>query len=115
MQLIQSKSFTVQLKTRNPPSVGTIWDLIKRMASILEKIVLFCTGMPWMSAQKAFSFMDTNNPAAFMTHPLLLFLSDKMPYAKLSYDIEILNHTHAILGLIADIQVTQFLAGEAVA
>ncbi len=58
--------------------------------------------------------MDTNNPTALRTHPFPLFPADKMPYAELSYHIEILNHTHAILGFITDIQVAQCLTGEAV-
>ncbi len=58
--------------------------------------------------------MDANYPAAFRTYPFLPFPVDKMPYAELSYHIEILNRTHAILGFIADIQVAQFLAGEIV-
>ncbi len=45
--------------------------------------------------------MDTNNPAALWTHPFLLLFIDKVPYTELSYNIEILNHTHAILGSIA--------------
>ncbi len=58
--------------------------------------------------------MDTNNPAAFRTHPFLLFPVDKMPYAEFSYDIEIFDHAHAVLGFLADIQVAQFLARETV-
>lgn len=49
--------------------------------------------------------MDTNDSTAFWIHPFLLFFADKMPYAELSYNIEILNHAHAILGSIAIIQV----------
>ncbi len=58
--------------------------------------------------------MDTNYSTAFRTYPFLPFPVDKMPYAELSYHIEILNHTHAILGFIADIQVAQLLARETV-
>ncbi len=58
--------------------------------------------------------MNTNNPAALRTRPFLLFPADKMLYAKLSYNVEILNHAHAILGFIANIQAVQFLARKTV-
>ncbi len=58
--------------------------------------------------------MDTDNPAALRTYPFPFFPADKMPYAELSNYIEILNHTHAILGFITDIQVAQCMAGETV-
>ena len=58
--------------------------------------------------------MNTNYLAAFGTGPPFLFVSNEMPYAKFPYVLEIVNHTHTILGSIALIQVIQPGARKAV-
>ena len=54
--------------------------------------------------------MNTYYLTALGTGPLFLFVSNEMSYAELLYVHEIVNHTHAILGSIALIQVIQPVA-----
>ena len=54
--------------------------------------------------------MNTYQLAALRTGPSFLFVSNEMSYAELLYVHEIINHTHAILGSIALIQVIQPVA-----
>ncbi len=58
--------------------------------------------------------MNTDYLAASGAGPLLLFVSNELPYADLLYVHEIVNHTHTILGSIALIQVIQSVARKAV-
>ena len=58
--------------------------------------------------------MNTYQLTAPGTGPPFLFVSQKMSYAGLLYVHEIVNHTHAILGPIALIQVIQPVARKAV-
>jgi hypothetical protein len=67
-----------------------------------------------MFARKALRLMNTNYLTALRTGPPFLFISNKMPYTELPYVLEILNHTHTILGSIAFIQMVQPVAGKAV-
>jgi hypothetical protein len=70
---------------------------------------------PLVPASKALRFMNTDCLAALRTGPPYLFVSKKLSYAGLFYIFDIVNHTHAILGFIALIQVVQAGAGETVA
>ena len=58
--------------------------------------------------------MNTNDLTALGTGPPFLFVSNEMSYAELFYFLEIINHTHTILGSIALIQVVQPGARKAV-
>jgi len=51
--------------------------------------------------------MNTNCLATVRTCPPYIFVSDKLPYAKLPDALEIINHAHSILRSIALIQVIQ--------
>jgi hypothetical protein len=70
---------------------------------------------PLVFARKALRLMNTNYLAALGTGPPFLFVSNEMSYAELAYVLEIINHTHAILGSIALIQMVQFITRKAVA
>jgi hypothetical protein len=65
-------------------------------------------------AIKALWLVNTDYLAALGTGPPFLFVSDEMSYPELPYLDEIVNHTHAILGSIALIQMTQPVARKAV-
>jgi hypothetical protein len=58
--------------------------------------------------------VNTNYLAAPGAGPFSLFVSNEVPYAELAYVLEIVNHTHTILGSIALIQVFQPGARKAV-
>jgi hypothetical protein len=62
---------------------------------------------PLVSARKAMRLMNTNYLPAFGTGPPRLFVSNKMSHAELPYVLEIVNHTHTILGSVPLIQVFQ--------
>ena len=51
--------------------------------------------------------MNTNYLAALGTGPPFLFVSNEMPYTELPDVLEIVNHTHAILGSVPLIQMVQ--------
>ncbi len=51
--------------------------------------------------------MHTDDLAASGTSPSLFFVPDEMSYAGVPYHLEIVNHTHAVLGSVALIQVLQ--------
>jgi hypothetical protein len=61
--------------------------------------------MPLVSTRNAVFFMDTNDLTALGADPPFLFVSNEMSYAKRPYADEIVNHTHAVFGSIALIQV----------
>ena len=69
---------------------------------------------PLVSASKALRLMNANYLTALGTGPPFLFVSNEMSYAELVYVLEIVNHTHTILGSIALIQVVQPGARKAV-
>ena len=58
--------------------------------------------------------MNANHLTALGTGPLLLFISNKMSYAKCPYGLEIVDHAHAIIASIALIQMGQPCTGKAV-
>jgi hypothetical protein len=58
--------------------------------------------------------MNTNCLPAFGTGPPCLFVSNETSHAELHYVLEIVNHTHTILGPIPVIQVVQHGAGKAI-
>jgi hypothetical protein len=58
--------------------------------------------------------MNTEHLAAFWANPPFFFVSDEMPYAKISYVLKVADHAHAVLGSITLIQMLQSVAGEAV-
>ena len=58
--------------------------------------------------------MNTDYLAALGTGPPFLFVPNEMPYAELLYVLEIVNHTHTILGSIALVQVLQRGARKAI-
>jgi len=58
--------------------------------------------------------MNAEHLAAFRADPPFFFVSDEMPYAKISYVLKVADHAHAILGSITLIQMLQPVAGEAV-
>ena len=70
---------------------------------------------PLVSTRKALRLMNTDYLTAFRTGPLFFFVCNEISYAKLPYLLEIVNHTHAILGSISLIQVVQPDAWKAVA
>jgi hypothetical protein len=45
--------------------------------------------------------MNADQITALRACPLLLFISDKMPNAKIPDGLEIFDHAHAVLGSIA--------------
>lgn len=58
--------------------------------------------------------MDTNDLTALGADPPFLFASNEMSYAKCPYADEIVNHTHAVSGSIALIQMIQPVARKTV-
>jgi len=58
--------------------------------------------------------MNTEQPAALGTGPLLFFVLNELSDADLLYAHEIVNHAHPILGSITLIQVIQPVAREAI-
>ena len=58
--------------------------------------------------------MNTDYLAALGTGPPFLFVSNELSQTELLYIHEIVNHTHAILGSIALVQVIQLVARKAV-
>jgi hypothetical protein len=58
--------------------------------------------------------MNTEQFAALGTGPSFLFNSQEMSYAEILYVQKVLNHTHAIPGPIALIQLLQPVAGKVV-
>jgi hypothetical protein len=54
---------------------------------------------------KASLFMNTYQLTALGTGPPFFFVSNEVSYAELLYVHEIVDHAHAILGLVALIQV----------
>ena len=67
-----------------------------------------------MSARKALRFVNTDYFATLGTGPPFLFVSNEMHYAELPDVLEIVKHTHAILGSVPLIQMIQPDAREAV-
>jgi hypothetical protein len=60
-----------------------------------------------MSAIQALQFVNTDCLAAPGTSPLFLFVSNELSDAAVLYRLEIVNHTHAVLGSVALIQPLQ--------
>ena len=58
--------------------------------------------------------MNTEELTAFRAAPPFFFVSDEMPYAKISYALKIADHAHAIFGSIPLIQMIQPVARKAV-
>jgi hypothetical protein len=69
---------------------------------------------PLVFARRALRLMNTNYLAALGTGPPFLFVSNEVSYAELPYVLEIINHTHTILGSVALIQVIQRGARKAI-
>lgn len=59
--------------------------------------------------------MNANHLSAFGASPPFLFVPDEMPYAEHLDVLQIVSHTHAILGSIPLVQVFQSRAGKTVA
>ena len=69
---------------------------------------------PRVLAIKTLWLMNTEYLTAHRASPPFFFVSDEMPYPKLSNSIKIVDHAHAILGSIPLIQMFQPVAREAV-
>jgi hypothetical protein len=65
-----------------------------------------------MSAKKTLRLMNTEQPAALRTGPPFPFVFDELPYTELPHILEIVDHTHAILGPVSLIKVIQPGAGK---
>ena len=76
--------------------------------------VHWCILTPLVLARKAVRLVNTEYFAALRTGPPFLFVSNELSQTELLYIHEIVNHTHAILGSIALIQVIQPVTGKAV-
>jgi len=70
---------------------------------------------PLAAAGEALRLMNTDYLATLRAGPLFLLAFNETPYTGLAYGLEVFNHTHAIPGSVAFVQVAQAGAGKAVA
>jgi hypothetical protein len=62
----------------------------------LEKMNVKWCLMPIVATINTISFMNTNDPTAFWTYPLFLFLFNEFSYTDLLYGLKIVDHAHTI-------------------
>jgi len=90
-------------------SVFLYWD--EREFGV-KSLILKVFFLPFISARQAFRSVDTDQFSALGTGPSLFFMFNKRAYSDIADHFKIIDHTHAVPGFVAFIQLFQPWTGE---